>query len=238
MLLLACGVVATAGLAQTPPQPTTAPSTRPADAAPAVDPSPPRWGRRPAPPGSRLLRFRDIGGLAAELPDGANVKAPDDEEWQRITEFAQENFPNRWARFKEVQTSRPDSQVVQRLKERIVARYRTLKRIESDIPDVYAAALNQGKLEDDAWGASIAARRDRTDVKLQAAMRDKVAALVKDVLNERQKRIDALQQAIKAQQDDLDRDKQDVDAIIEQQMKSLTGDDPGDFWRRRREGMP
>ena len=241
LALCACGLFATAALAQ----PTTAPSTRPADAAPGTSAAPttepaapPRWGRRQPPPGSRLLRFRDIGGLAAELPDNVNVKPPDDDEWQRITDFAVENFPNRWKRFTEIQTNRPDAQALPRLKDRIVARYRTLKRIETEMPDLYAAALNQGKLEDDAWGASVAARQHPKDTKLQATMREKVAALVKDVLNERQKRVDALQQAVKAQQEDLDHDKQDVDNLIDLQMNRLTSDDPGDFWRRRRDGMP
>lgn len=195
-------------------------------AAPATRPAPPV---RASPYGGRIFRLSDILGPALRtFRDGAEPAEPADaDEWQDIATFAKQNFPNRWAQFENVQNQRgADSPVVVSLKERMTARYRTLQRLQSQMPGLYEAAVRQGRLEDDAWAATVAARRKPKDAALNKALREKVGALVKDVLQERQDRIDALKQTLQDEQDRLEADQKGVDALIDRQIARLTGDRP------------
>lgn len=193
---------------------------------PASRPSP---TVRVSPFGDRLLRLSDILGPALRFNrDIAEPAEPaDDEEWQEIVTFAKQNFPNRWAQFEAVQNQRgSDAPVVASLKERMTTRYRTLQKLQNQMPGLYDAAVRQGRLEDDAWAATVRARRNPKDAGLAKALREKVGALVKDVLQERQDRIEAIRQTLQDEQDRLDADQKGVDKLIDKQIIRLTGDRP------------
>ena len=193
---------------------------------PASRPSP---TVRVSPFGDRLLRLSDILGPALRFNrDVAEPAEPaDDEEWQEIVTFAKQNFPNRWAQFEAVQNQRgSDAPVVASLKERMTTRYRTLQKLQNQMPSLYDAAVRQGRLEDDAWAATVRARRNPKDAVLAKALREKVGALVKDVLQERQDRIEAIRQTLQDEQDRLDADQKGVDKLIDKQITRLTGDRP------------
>ncbi|MDB5327421.1 MAG: hypothetical protein JWM57_2990 [Phycisphaerales bacterium] len=201
-------------------------SDRAAARVPASRPSP---TVRVSPFGDRLLRLSDILGPALRYNrDIAEPAEPaDEEEWQEIVTFAKQNFPNRWAQFEAVQNQRgPDSPTVVGLKERMTTRYRTLQKLQNQMPSLYDAAVRQGRLEDDAWAATVRARRNPKDASLAKTLREKVGALVKDVLQERQDRIEAIRQTLQDEQDRLDADQKGVDKLIDRQITRLTGDRP------------
>jgi hypothetical protein len=220
---LTTGIAPGVGVAQStqPPPPTSQPDITPTA----------RPGYRGSPFSNRVLRLSDILGPALRSNrDIIEPAAPADaEEWEEIAIFARQNFPNRWAQFEAVQKQRgEDSQVVQNLKERMTARYRTLQRVQQTMPNLYDAAVRQGKLEDDAWAASVEARRKPKDQAVQKKLREKIGALVKDVLQERQDRIDGLKTMLQDEQERLENDQKNLDGLIDRQIARITGDRPGD----------
>lgn len=210
-------------------QPTAAtPSTQPNNGITASA----RPGFRGSPFANRVLRLSDILGPALKTNRDIIEPTPpaDAEEWEEISTFARQNFPNRWAQFEAVVKLRgADAPIVDNLKERMTSRYRTLQRVQQTMPALYDAAVRQGKLEDDAWAASVEARKRPKDSAVQKKLREKIAALVKDVLQERQDRIDALKTMLQDEQDRLENDQKNVDSLIEKQIARITGERPGDI---------
>jgi hypothetical protein len=204
--------------------PDSAPATQPASG-PATAPAFRPWPMG----GNRLLRLRDLSGLVGlERPDDRTGPA-DAEEWDEISQFAARNFPNRWKAFENVRAQRgANSEVIDRLRSRITARYRLLMRVQREMNVLYDVALEQARVEDDAWAAIVAARQQPANAELRQAMREKVGTLVKNLLRERQDRLEALRQTVKAEQDRLDRDRDDVERLIDRQIERLTGDAPYD----------
>lgn len=187
---------------------------------------------RPSPFGNRLVRLRDLGGIAGPEWGDNRVQPADADEWEDIARFAAENFPNRWKLYKELEAKRgEDNPLIDSLRNRITARYRLLMRVQRQLPDLFDAAVEQGRMEDDAWAATVAARREPKNTALNAKMREKVSDLVKNLLQERQQRLDALKQTVTAEQERLDADRDDVDHLVDRQISRLSGDTPHDDGR-------
>ncbi|MGC4030460.1 MAG: hypothetical protein QM754_01755 [Tepidisphaeraceae bacterium] len=229
LVLAAAGVMAGLTLAEEPttvpavyetkvPAPKPAASTDRAQHVPTT---------RPTPFGNRVVRLSDLGLAGSDWPRLPVDQQPNQDEWQVVVEFAKENFPNRFKLFEELQASRgEDNQLVQTLRSRFFGRYRLLMRIQDRMRDLYDSAIKQGKLEDEAWGAVMAYRKKRNDPKLDAAMREKVSALVKNLLEERSDRLKRLQDAITEEQKQLEADQGNVDELVDRQIRVLSGDDP------------
>jgi len=230
-LMLAAGLVLADG-------PTTQPDNA-SDSAPAADNAPPANGNAPAP-----NRPRRAGGMMGRLLDGfrggpggrfgnngerplaelQRTDPPTDDEWEQISKFSQENFPNRWKMFERVRDNRgEDAPVVAALKLRIANRYRALMKAQTDTPGVYETALEQGKLEDNAWGIAQQLQADPDNQDLKRQLRDTVTQLVKASLDERRRRLDMAKDALDAEEDAYDKDTKRIDEIVEFRMDRLAG---------------
>ena len=174
------------------------------------------------------FRARNAGWReAVNGVDPSSQQAPSAEEWQKIAAFSQENFPNRWNVFEKIEKSRgDDSDVVKAIKMKIALKYRGLMKAQDDMPDVYSAALQQNKLEDDAWGTLLQVRRDPNNDALRAELREKVGVLVNAILQERADRLELLQTVVEQQQQQLDDARQNTDRLIDRQMSHLLSDNP------------
>lgn len=202
---------------------------------PATQPDAPAGNARPAPHRPMFPRLEGLrnmhGGMGGGMggPNGhppadmLREDAPTADEWKEITAFSQENFPNRWKMFERVRDARgEDSPLIAAIKLHLANRYRTLKHAEKDMPNVYDAALQQGKLEDNAWGIAQQLQQDPGNTDLRGQLHDAVATLVKSALDERARRLKIAHDALDAEQEAFNRDSAGIDDLIERRTTRMT----------------
>jgi len=237
MIPLALMLAAGLALADGPTtQPGNASDSAPAadNAPPASDNAPPASENAPAPDrarrGGRMGRWfngfrgRNANNGERPLAELQRTDAPSDEEWEQVGKFSQDNFPNRWKMFERVRDNRgDDSPVVAQLKLRMANRYRALMKAQTDAPGVYETALEQGKLEDQAWGIAQQLQADPGNADLTQQLHDAVMQLEKTSLEERRRRLDMAKQALDAEEDTYNEDSKNIDQIVEARMNRLTG---------------
>ncbi len=180
-------------------------------------------GARQDRPGSGFLRER----FNENRPNAVSQEAPDDEEWKEISEFASQNMPNRWKMFEEIRAIRKDdARVVQNIKQRLAVRYRQLMRAKTNFPNLYDTLTEQAKKEDDVWGALQVYRNSKLDSD-RAILQDKVRALVTNLLEERQKRIDQMRENLSEEETRLKEDRDRIDNLVTRRMDQIiTNDKP------------
>lgn len=179
----------------------------------------------------RMMRPFDRPGNG-ERPWGFRRGDVSPEEWQVISEFMQENFPNRWAVYQQVSSTPGREMLARELRRRIAIRYRQLERIRQDNESLYDVTLQQAKAEDQVWGTVRAWRElsekasdsERTSVleKLQSEVR----ALLERNFKERETRLNNIRQALEREQKQLDEDRQRIDDMVEARVQTLTSDNP------------
>ncbi|MGN6727342.1 MAG: hypothetical protein ACTHLZ_15585 [Tepidisphaeraceae bacterium] len=222
--IIALGLASAAGVSQGAPA-----STRPAHesagreaAAPTTAPS-----RSDA-----LQNFRERLAQWRQATYGMDLsktshEAPTPQEWKQIAAFSQQNFPNRWKMFVRIQNKKgDDSEVVKAIKLKFAIRYRGLQTAKSEMPDVYQAALDQGQLEDAAWGSLLRVKQDPDNQALQGELHDNVQKLVNAILQERANRLQRLQDVLDQEQQSLDRQRANLDEVVDRQVRRLMSDQP------------
>ena len=180
-------------------------------------------GLRNGPGGLGAGGFGGPGGFGFGGPmlDLSNEPALTDDEWQKISDFSQDNFPNRWKLYQRVRDLRgEDAPIVKGIKMRFAMRYRSLMKSQSD-DSVYQAALSLGKLEDNAWGLSQRMSAEPNNVQLRQQLHDAVADLVKSQLAERGRRLQTARDALAFEQARFESDTQNIDRLIDGRTERL-----------------
>jgi hypothetical protein len=181
-------------------------------------------GPPPFPRGGGPEGFGGPGGPGG--PGRRGESMPSDEEWETISAFFKAEFPNRWTAFEDRQKMYGQGGgPSEGGKRRLTMRYRMLERLRVDSPTVYDAAMRHAKAEDDVWGAWREYNRTRSE-ESRTKLRDKVKHLVDDTFRERQARIDSLTAALKSEQDQLTKDRQNPEKLVDEHMDQLEGDIP------------
>lgn len=154
------------------------------------------------------------------------------EEWQVISEFMQENFPNRWAVYQQVSSTPGREMLARELRRRIVGRYRQLERIRNDNESLYNITIEQAKAEDRVWGTVRTWRElseknaDSERASVLEKLRSEVRVLLERNFKERETRLNNIRQALEREQKQLEEDRQRIDDIVESRVKTLTSENP------------
>jgi hypothetical protein len=115
-----------------------------------------------------------------------------------------------------------------RLTQMMVDRYRRLQRVKADDPVVYDLMVQQMVLQDEALGLLQQQRGARDDPArfeaLQGELRQKVRQLIDVSLQERQKRVEKLEQMLQEQKARLAQDQANPEALVDQHMATLKSD--------------
>lgn len=172
-----------------------------------------RWG------GDRPWGFRRRGEISAE-------------EWEMVSQFMQENFPNRWAVYQNV-VSMPGREVLGReMKIRIVSRHRHLERVRRDNESLYNVVLDQARAEDAVWG-TVRAWRELTEGSSEAErastlekLREEVRAMTLKTFDEREARLNSIRESLAREEKELAADRKRVDKLVEARVQTLTSDNP------------
>lgn len=179
----------------------------------------------------RMIRPFDRPG-GGERPWGFRRGEISPEEWQVISEFMQENFPNRWAVYQQVSSTPGREMLARELRRRIAIRYRQLERIRQDNESLYDATLQQAKAEDQVWG-TVRTWRELTEktsdserTSVLEKLRSEVRAMLERNFKERETRLNNIRQALEREQKQLDEDRQRIDEIVDARVKTLTSDNP------------
>lgn len=178
------------------------------------------------PIGPRVARDGTVQ-LGGQNRQGASDERPiTDEEKQQALEFMKENFPVRTAMLNAL----PREGMGQRFREQraipaIVQRWRKLKELERQNPQAYAAMMKQAKLQDEAFG--LFQDMKGGDPEAGIKLRSKVGEMVQAQLDDRQERIDRLTRMLEEQKQQLARDVESKDRLVDEAVKRLENEADG-----------
>ena len=137
-------------------------------------------------------------------------------ELEQTEQFLKDNLPTRYELFSQLKPGSPMRGVVL---EQMARRYRLLLRCKEQDPELYDQLLNEARLEDEAINLVKASRSGSSSA--ESDLREKARQIVELGLEGRQARIDRLEQALKAQKEQLAFDQLHKDDRIDEKIKSL-----------------
>lgn len=186
----------------------------------------------PAPEGGGDRPVRQFDRGFPDRPWGFRRREIPPEEWDAVSKFMEENFPNRWAVYQHV-VSAPGREVLSReMKIRIVGRYRQLERVHRDNEALYEVTLQQARAEDAVWG-TVRTWRELSDsvseserASVLEKLRDEVRKMMLKTFDEREARINSLREALAREEQELALDRKRIDKLIEHRVETLTSDNP------------
>jgi len=152
---------------------------------------------------------------------GMGMGAPDitDEDWDAASNFMREHSPNRWQLFERLSDGSPRRGPVMRM---ILARYQNLQSLKEEDVTLYDLRLQQLTLEDSIWGIVREMRtqiaEDRRTV-LQSQLREKVSFAVDVWMKERDRRLQRLEETLKAERERLAADQKRREEMIENRLQ-------------------
>jgi len=187
------------------------PATRPSDNGNRPTTSYPMKGDR------RLGPFGGSGFGGALRPDKAF--APTEAEMQAAEQFLKEELPMRYELFAQIPQGAPMRQRVLAL---MAVKYRGLIRVKDQDPEMYEQLLKEAKLEDEAMRFALDAHKG--DTSADAKLHDKARELVDLSLENRQARIERLEEQLRHQKDQLARDMEHREEKADEKANMLTKD--------------
>jgi hypothetical protein len=190
-------------------------------------------------PKGSMMRLRDGDRPRAGF-GGIMPAAPTDEEWKQIESFVAENSPNRLKKLQQYQTKNEPG--VPMFRTFIATRYRALMAMKEHDPEMYERRLKQFQLEDEIIGQIGASEKGTMSNEEREAMLENVGKLVEMDLEEREYRIERLQNALSQEQERLQKDRNRQEALVQRKLddisrsgaRALMMDGP----RMKREGAP
>lgn len=166
---------------------------------------------------------RDTGRMGGEHM--RRPVMPTDAQWNEMLAFMKQHAPRRAI----VLASMP-SERAQRIKIFAYGRYKELMELQKEDPDIYNKRIHNMELEDAAFGLVMDIKK-QTDPKQKEAMtqqlREKVAQIVQAWLDERQHRIEKVEQSLAKEKDVLAKNRKNIDELVKQRMDQIMkGDQP------------
>ena len=143
---------------------------------------------------------------------------PTDQQWEEVSAFMAEHSQRRWTSIQSLADDRAP------LRRRVWGRYLAMQQMRKDNPRLYETRLQQLRLEDKVFGLvedyRLSSSVDERD-KLRAQIRQSVAAWIGKGLDERQQRLDRLEQMIQQERDRLQDDRKRADAMVDERMEKV-----------------
>jgi gas vesicle protein len=151
--------------------------------------------------------------------DAARWRDPTPEEIDKAKAFAKENFPNRFAAYERLPENTRLRWAATR---RMVQQWRRLQYMQEQQPEMYDAIFGEQKAMDEAFGLWRDVREGKpgAEEKLSA----KIAEIVDNQLNERKARIEKLEKMLQEQKEQLAKDRDRRDELIENRREQLEKD--------------
>jgi hypothetical protein len=188
-----------------------------------------------------------LGGADRRMPPGPAVSEdpPSDGEWEQIVEFIRENSPSRFEIFSELldraeTDNRHNAQSA--IRRRAAIRYRMIRQVQDDQPELYPFALKQLQLEDKVIGAFRSLNKLQNDTpsqgereRLVAEIRVYANELVENRFAEREQRIRTLEQLIESERARLAQDREAREEFVERVEQRLS-DESSRMGQLRRRG--
>ena len=178
----------------------------------------PAWANRPFVPGW------------GPRGSGMGMRAAPPIDWTEVSAFMARYAP--WGT-REV-NQMPEGEWKERIKASLTQRYRALRLLESRDPETFEQRLVQLGIEDEAlrlvstFGGADEAQREA----IRDDLRTRAARLVELDLQERQRRVQRLEDELKKQKDALDRDTGGRDGLVDKRVKGFM--DWGKRWAANR----
>jgi hypothetical protein len=145
------------------------------------------------------------------------------DEQERALEFAEKHMP---LLFNLIEETPAGSMRHRRLMRFAIERHRWLQRIERDQPDLYDATLSRLRSQDELFELARqyleTAEAERAEVRERLA--GKMREVVEDIIGERQRRIENLKQMLEREVQQLERDRQNIDALTQERTERLLGE--------------
>jgi hypothetical protein len=148
-------------------------------------------------------------------------EAPDEQEWSDIQDFMRENSPARLEAFQKfekiAQEIRPDQPrpILGRIKQRLAVRYRTIKALELQQPEVAEIAIKQMRLEDQIFTLNRDLAENPDDKAKQDQLHDALKQYVENNFADRAARLAQLRKSLEREEGRLAQDRADIERIIE-----------------------
>jgi len=155
----------------------------------------------------------------------------DPAEWTQAEAFMKENSPRRWAAFEKIPGDNPHRLTVMRA---FYGRYRMLQGLRDEDPALYDLRMKRLKLEDNVFGLVWDLKHeDAPDVKqkIQTELKAQVVELVDVGIQERGRRIERLETALKDEKERFAKDQNNRDGLVKEQLDRILKDDNGDPMR-------
>jgi hypothetical protein len=148
------------------------------------------------------------------------------EEWAEVNEFMAQYMPWRIATVRQM----PEGPAKERVKRLLAVRYHGLRLVQNRDVDSYEARLGQLKIEDQIYKlvSELPGADEQRKEQIHDQLRPEVSSLVDVDLNERQRRVDRLEQELRRQKKLLDQDTRDRENIIERRLARFL--DWGSHW--------
>jgi hypothetical protein len=188
------------------------PATRPSDTSRPAANYPLKGERRFGPFGG------GAGGIGAALR-GEKGFQPTEGEMQAAEQFLKDELPTRYELFAQLPQASP---MRQRVLEFMTIKYRVLLRVKDQDPEMYEQLLKEAKLEDEAMKLALDVRHG--DASAESKLHEKARELVDLSLQNRQARIDRLEQQLSNQKEQLARDMERRDEKIDEKANALRKD--------------
>jgi len=172
------------------------------------------------------------GRLRHEMRD----QPPTEEEWKEVVAFMEKHSPYRLEqiqKFKEINPLRNN------LRSRIWTQYRQMQEQKKDDEKLYDISLKRFELKDQQFHIlqqiSKAKGDDRTS--LRDELRKNAGELVTLNLQERELRLEKLTQTVEKERQRLDKDQQNREQLVDDQIKQVIGHDPAQREGHRGKGV-
>jgi hypothetical protein len=193
---------------------------------PSDDELGPQRGDRERGPGS--------GGYGQGFGPGGGMRRRgwiDPAEWTQAEAFMKDNSPRRWAAFEKIPGDNPHRLTVMRA---FYGRYRMLQSLRDEDPALYDLRMKRLKLEDNVFGLVWDLKHeDAPDAKqkIQTDLKAEVVELVDVGIQERGRRIERLETALKDEKERFAKDQNNREGLVKEQLERILKDDNGDPMR-------
>ena len=146
---------------------------------------------------------------------------PSPEEWEEVSAFTKQHSPNRWDSFIKLPEEKRD-----RVRRFMYWRFRQVKQLEENDPEMYALHLKRLNVEDAifplAWEIRSA---DGNETKEVVAAREQlhkhVVTLVELGLKEREARLERMRRRLHGEEEQLSADRGRQAELVEQRMEEI-----------------
>lgn len=196
------------------------PASLPCFADQSASPPPPEERSGPRPPRRGAAPERSMGWIFDRMGKFFSAM-PSEQQWTEAAQFVSAISPSRWQVVEQVLQS-PERR--DRVRQFIYSRYKELKQLSETNEEQYQAMLEQVKIEDEIFSLDTRLEQaqspgERQD--LQDELRGKVQNLVERELDDRERRLQRIQEKLNRERAALRQDRERMDEVVDQRVRGV-----------------